>query len=78
MFKIYISAAELACELSEMCGVNISAATIRRTWHRTNLRAPRRKPILKPRHKTERLKFACTKVYWEAVVLLLAYHFMVR
>ena len=54
------SAAELACELSEMCGVNISAATIRRSLHRANLhgRRPRRKPLLNPRHKTARLEFA--------------------
>ena len=39
------SATELACELFDMCGVNISSATIRRALHRANLhsRRPRRK-----------------------------------
>ena len=69
------SATELACELSEMCGVNISAATIRRTLHRANLhsRRPRRKPLLKPRHKTARLEFARKYIekplsFWDTIL----------
>ena len=69
------SANELACELSEMCGVNISGATIRRALHRANLhgRRPRRKPLLKPRHKTARLEFARKYIeksssFWDTIL----------
>ena len=69
------SATELACELSEMCGVNISAATIRRALHRANLhgRRPRRKPLLQPRRKTARLEFARkyiekSSTFWDTIL----------
>ena len=57
------------------CTVDISAATIRRTLHRANLRGrrPHRKPLLKPRHKTARLEYARNYIekplsFWDTVL----------
>ena len=51
---------QLANSVSETTGSSVSAATIPRTLHDGNLhgRRPRRKPLLKPKHKQSRLQFA--------------------
>lgn len=54
------AAPTLAEVATEVQGTKVSEATIRRVLHRAQLhgRRPRRKPLLKPRHKQMRLKFA--------------------
>lgn len=69
------SASHLSEEVSTAVGVKISAQTVRRTLHEMNLhgRRPRRKPLLKQRHKTARMEFAEshtneTEGYWQNIL----------
>lgn len=54
------STLELVEIVKSQFGKSVSCDTIRRLLHRASLRGrrPRRKPLLKPKHKTDRLKFA--------------------
>ena len=56
------STVELAKALESQVGVTVSTDTIRRTVHRMGLYGyrPRRKPLLQPRHKQDRMAFATT------------------
>ena len=69
------SASKLAQDVSEATGSTVSAQTIRRTLHSSKLhgRQPRRKPLLKKRHKDARLKFAKAhqtkdQTFWDKIL----------
>ncbi len=66
---------QLSKEVESQTGVTISCDTIRRTLQRNGMhgRRPRKKPILKPRHKKARLEFARAHVdkdedYWVSIL----------
>ena len=54
------SAADVANKVKEVCAVNVSTTTIKRTLNKTGLygRGPHRKPILKSRRKEANLMFS--------------------
>ncbi len=67
----HASSLQLSKEVESQTGVTISRDTIRRTLQRNGMHGcrPRKKPLLKPRHKKARLEFARTYVdkdedYW--------------
>ena len=69
------SASNLANVVSEATGISVSSSTVRRTLHQVNLhsRRPRKKPLLKPRHKLARLQFAQEysdrpMSFWESIL----------
>ncbi len=55
-----MSAASIAAEVEGVWGQPVSAQTIRRTLHQIGLHGcrPKRKPLLKMKHKKARKKFA--------------------
>lgn len=69
------SATRLAEEVSGVIGQPVSAQTVRRALNNMQLhgRRPRRKPLLKKRHKTARLQFAMkhqheSEAYWGKIL----------
>ncbi len=56
----HASSLQLSTEVESQTGVTISRDTIRRTLQRNGMHGcrPRKKPLLKPRHKKARLEFA--------------------
>ena len=69
------SATSIAEEISITSGMAVSAQTIRRTLHQASIYGcrPRWKPLLKPTHKTARMKFAKDhqskpKTFWHHIL----------
>ena len=69
------STSNLANVVSEATGISVSTSTERCTLHQVNLhsRRPRKKPLLKPRHKLARLQFAQEysdrpMSFWESIL----------
>ncbi len=69
------SSLQLSKEVESQTGVTISRDTIRRTLQRNSMhgRRPRKKPLLKPRHKKARLEFASAHAdkyedYWDSIL----------
>ncbi len=56
----HASSLQLSKEVESQTGVTISRDTIRRTLQRNGMHGcrPRKKPLIKPRHKKARLEFA--------------------
>ncbi len=66
---------QLSKEVESQTGVTISRDTIRRTLQRNGMHGcrPRKKPLLKPRHKKARLEFARAHAdkdedYWDSIL----------
>ncbi len=71
----HASSLQLSKELESQTGVTISCDTIRRTLQRNGMHGcrPRKKPLLKPRHKKARLGFARAHAdkdedYWDSIL----------
>ncbi len=71
----HASSLQLSKEVESQTGVTISCDTIRRTLQRNGMHGcrPRKKPLLKPRHKKARLEFARTHAdkdedYWDSIL----------
>ncbi len=71
----HASSLQLSKEVESQTGVTISRDTIRRTLHRNGMHGwrPRKKPLLKPRHKKARLEFARAHAdkdedYWDSIL----------
>ncbi len=71
----HASSLHLSKEVESRTGVTISRDTIRRTLQRNGMhgRRPRKKPLLKPRHKKARLQFARAHAdkdedYWDSII----------
>ncbi len=71
----HASSLQLSKEVESKTGLTISRDTIRRTLKRNGMHGcrPRKKPLLKPRHKKARLEFARTHAdkdedYWESIL----------
>ncbi len=71
----HASSLQLSKEVESQTGVTISRDTIRRTLQRNGMHEcrPRKKPLLKPRHKKARLEFARTHAdkdedYWDSIL----------
>ncbi len=71
----HASSLQLSKEVESQTGVTISRDTIRRTLQRNGMHGcrPRKKPLLKPRHKKARLEFARAHAdkdedYWDAIL----------
>ncbi len=69
------SSLQLSKEVESQIGVTISRDTIRRTLQRNGMHGcrPRKKPLLKPRHKKARLEFARAHAdkdedYWDSIL----------
>ncbi len=69
------SSLQLSKEVESQTGVTISRDTIRRTLQRNGMHGcrPRKKPLLKPRHKKARLEFARAHAdkdedYWDSIL----------
>ncbi len=69
------SSLQLSKEVESQTGVTISCDTIRRTLQRNGMhgRRPRKKSLLKPRHKKARLEFASAHAdkdedYWDSIL----------
>ncbi len=72
----HASSLQLSKEVESQTGVTISRDTIRRTLQRNGMHGcrPRKKPLLKPRHKKARLEFARAHAdkdedYWDTYTL---------
>ncbi len=70
----HASSLQLSKEVESQTGVTISRDTIRRTLQRNGMHgcSPRKKPLLKPRHKKARLEFARAHAdkdedYWDSI-----------
>ncbi len=71
----HASSLQLSKEVESQTGVTISRDTIRRTLQRNGMHGcrPRKKPLLKPRHKKARLDFARAHAdkdedYWDSIL----------
>ncbi len=71
----HASSLQLSKEVESQTGVTISCDTIRRTLQRNGMHGcrPRKKPLLKPRHKKARLEFARAHAdkdedYWDSIL----------
>ncbi len=71
----HASSLQLSKEVESQTGVTISRDTIRRTLQRNSMHGcrPRKKPLLKPRHKKARLEFARAHAdkdedYWDSIL----------
>ncbi len=71
----HASSLQLSKEVESQTGVTISHDTIRRTLQRNGMHGcrPRKKPLLKPRHKKARLEFARAHAdkdedYWDSIL----------
>ncbi len=71
----HASSLQLSKEVESQTGVTISHDTIRRTLQRNGMHRcrPRKKPLLKPRHKKARLEFARAHAdkdedYWDSIL----------
>lgn len=71
----HASTRDLSVEVQSVIGVPVSRDLIRRTVQRNGMHAcrPRRKPLLKPRHKNARLEFAMAHFmkderYWDSIL----------
>ncbi len=71
----HASSLQLSKEVESQTGVTISRDTIRRTLQRNGMHGcrPRKKPLLKPRHKKARLEFALAHAdkdedYWDSIL----------
>ncbi len=71
----HASSLQLSKEVESQTEVTISCDTIRRTLQRNGMHGcrPRKKPLLKPRHKKARLEFARTHAdkdedYWDSIL----------
>ncbi len=71
----HASSLQLSKEVESQTGVTISRDTIRRTLQRNGMHGcrPRKKPLLKPRHKKARLEFARAHAdkdedYWDSIL----------
>ncbi len=71
----HASSLQLSKEVESQTGVTISCDTIRRTLQRNGMPGcrPRKKPLLKPRHKKARLEFARAHAdkdedYWDSIL----------
>ncbi len=71
----HASSLRLSKEVERQTGVTISRDTIRRTLQRNGMHGcrPRKKPLLKPRHKKARLEFARAHAdkdedYWDSIL----------
>ncbi len=71
----HASSLQLSKEVESQTGVTISRDTIRRTLQRNGMHGcrPRKKPLLKPRHKKVRLDFARAHAdkdedYWDSIL----------
>ncbi len=71
----HASSLQLSKEVESQTGVTISRDTIRRTlqWNGMHGCRPRKKPLLKPRHKKARLEFARAHAdkdedYWDSIL----------
>ncbi len=71
----HASSMQLSKEVESQTGVTISRDTIRRTLQRNGMHGcrPRKKALLKPRHKKARLEFARAHAdkdedYWESIL----------
>ncbi len=71
----HASLLQLSKEVESQTGVTISRDTIRRTLQRNGMHGcrPRKKPLLKPRHKKARLEFARAHAdkdedYWDSIL----------
>ncbi len=71
----HASSPQLSKEVESQTGVTISRDTIRRTLQRNGMHGcrPRKKPLLKPRHKKARLEFARAHAdkdedYWDSIL----------
>ncbi len=71
----HASSLQLSTEVESQTGVTISRDTIRRTLQRNGMHGcrPRKKPLLKPRHKKARLEFARAHAdkdedYWDSIL----------
>ncbi len=72
----HASSLQLSKEVESQTGVTISRDTIRRTLQRNGMHGcrPRKKPLLKPRHKKARLEFARAHAdkdedYWDKSII---------
>ncbi len=73
--NLHASSLQLSKEVESQTGVTISRGTIRRTLQRNGMHGcrPRKKPLLKPRHKKARLEFARAHAdkdedYWDSIL----------
>ncbi len=71
----HASSLQLSKEVESQTGMTISRDTIRRTLQRNGMHGcrPRKKPLLKPRHKKARLEFARAHAdkdedYWDSIL----------
>ncbi len=71
----HASSLQLSKEVKSQTGMTISRDTIRRTRQRNGMHGcrPRKKPLLKPRHKKARLEFARAHAdkdedYWDSIL----------
>ncbi len=71
----HASSLQLSKEVESQTGVTISRDTIRRILQRNGMHGcrPRKKPLLKPRHKKARLEFARAHAdkdedYWDSIL----------
>ncbi len=71
----HASSLQLSKEVESQTGVTISCDTIRRTLQRNGMYGcrPRKKPLLKPRHKKAHLEFARPHAdkdedYWDSIL----------